>query len=76
MLVTVAEGKTNAEITDDFHISLSTVKFHLGRSPLSPAQRQVFSHRGLPRLDLAIPPPQHNRAATIRCRIEAADGRT
>ncbi len=29
VLVTVARGRTNAEIADDLHISLSTVKFHL-----------------------------------------------
>jgi DNA-binding CsgD family transcriptional regulator len=27
--VTVAQGRTNAEIADDLHISLSTVKFHV-----------------------------------------------
>ena len=29
VLVTVATGRTNAEIAKDHHISLSTVKFHL-----------------------------------------------
>ena len=29
VLVTVARGRTNAEIADDLHISLSTVKTHL-----------------------------------------------
>jgi DNA-binding NarL/FixJ family response regulator len=29
VLVSVAQGRTNAEIADDLHISLSTVKFHL-----------------------------------------------
>jgi len=27
--VTVAQGRANAEIADELHISLSTVKFHL-----------------------------------------------
>jgi DNA-binding NarL/FixJ family response regulator len=30
VLLTVAEGKTNAEIAADLHVSLSTVKTHLG----------------------------------------------
>jgi DNA-binding NarL/FixJ family response regulator len=30
VLVTVARGRTNAEISDDLHISLSTTKTHLG----------------------------------------------
>lgn len=29
VLVTVARGRTNSEIADELHISLSTVKFHL-----------------------------------------------
>lgn len=29
MLLTVAGGKTNAEISEELHISMSTVKFHL-----------------------------------------------
>lgn len=29
VLVTVAQGRTNAEIADELHISLSAVKFHL-----------------------------------------------
>ncbi len=29
MLLTVAQGRTNAEIATDLHISLSTVKTHL-----------------------------------------------
>lgn len=30
VLLSVAEGRTNAEIGQDLHISMSTVKFHLG----------------------------------------------
>ena len=30
VLVTVARGRTNVEIADELHISLSTVKTHLG----------------------------------------------
>ena len=29
MLLTVARGRTNAEIGEDLHFSVSTVKFHL-----------------------------------------------
>jgi DNA-binding NarL/FixJ family response regulator len=29
VLLTVARGKTNAEISEELHISMSTVKFHL-----------------------------------------------
>jgi DNA-binding NarL/FixJ family response regulator len=29
VLLTVAGGKTNAEISEELHISMSTVKFHL-----------------------------------------------
>ena len=29
VLLTVAAGKTNAEISEELHISMSTVKFHL-----------------------------------------------
>ena len=30
MLLTVARGRTNAEIADELHITLSTVKTHVG----------------------------------------------